>query len=213
MGHVDETAPGKLRGFLLIPFVLENLQAVFHQADFLAGRFELSQGYIGPGAQDVPFCAAVGNLIEIFQIGGGLHEAKPHLGGIALPGSVVQSQQLAAEAVVPYSQPVQLTYHGILILLYPGSAQQGPVNLTEQSYVQFVSPVEKHPGELGQICQLRSVCLKQAVQQGKKVFPQQCHVPFHSLFMALFARKLFFQKGIEALEFLSALGCQAGDFF
>ena len=47
MGQVDEPVPGKVRGLILVAFVLQDLKCPFDKADLFAGEAELPQGDVG----------------------------------------------------------------------------------------------------------------------------------------------------------------------
>ncbi len=118
--HEYISVPGQVRFHLLIIFILQDLQGLFHTPDLLAVRGKLPQRHIGAGAQDIGSGILVFNLVKIFQIGSGFRKAEPHPGHIVIHHGHLQPQQPAAQVVPADPQPVKFPDHTILVLLKPG---------------------------------------------------------------------------------------------
>ena len=138
MSHRDKALPGKIRLLLLIGFILHNLQGALCEPDFFTRRLELPQGDVGPGAQDISSGFRRVNLVIIFQIGGGLRKAQPHLEHVFFTLCQLQPNQLIAKIITSDSQPVKLPDNAVSVSSKTHEAQKSPPNLAKQAGIKLI---------------------------------------------------------------------------
>ncbi len=105
--HIDISVPRKIRLFLLIPLILQDLQRTFYHADLLAGRGKQSKRHIGTRTQDITPCLRIFDLVKIFYIGGCLCKTQPHLGYVLPAFRELQTHQFITYIIISDTKPVQ----------------------------------------------------------------------------------------------------------